>query len=137
VLSRLNRAIVVTVLVVVCATPAAAQQEPRLTGAQPGGLRLPTVMFASAATSDWVTTYYALKHYRLRETNPLIRRFESTPARMVLIGAAIDVGAVTAWNYTMGRKHPRIAAAGLWTMTAFRAYLAFHNSRNMQRSERR
>jgi hypothetical protein len=47
------------------------------------------------------------------------------------------VGAVTAWNLTMGRKHPRIAAAGLWTMTAFRAYLAFHNSRNMQRSERR
>ena len=94
-------------------------------------------MFASAAAADWTTTYYGIKHYRLKEANPLIRRFERTPAKMVLVGAAIDVGAVTAWNLTMGRKHPRIAAAGLWTMTAFRAYLAFHNSRNMQRSERR
>jgi hypothetical protein len=30
-----------------------------------------------------------------------------------------------------------VAAAGLWTMTAFRAYLAIHNSRNMLRSGRR
>ncbi len=131
-LSRLNLIVLVTVLAVVCPRPASAQQEPRT-----DGLRVPTTMFASAAAADWATTYYAIKHYRLRETNPLIRRFERTPARMVLIGAAIDVGAVTAWNYTMGRKHPRIATAGLWTMTAFRAYLAFHNSRNMQRSERR
>ena len=98
---------------------------------------MPTTVFASAAAADWTTTYYGIKHYRLREMNPLIRRFERTPAKMVFIGAAIDVGAVTAWNYAMGGKHPRVAAAGLWTMTAFRAYLAFHNSRNMQRSGRR
>ncbi len=132
-LSRLNLILVVSALVLVCASPASAQQ----LEARPVGLRLPTTLFATAAAADWATTYYGIKHYRLRETNPLIRRFDRTPAKMVLIGAAIDVGAVAAWNYTMGRKHPRIAAAGLWTMTAFRAYLAFHNSRNMQRSERR
>jgi hypothetical protein len=132
VLSRLNIIVFIAVLAVVCPRPAMAQQEPRT-----DGLRLPTTVFASAAAADWATTYYGIKHYRLRETNPLIRRFERTPAKMVFIGAAIDVGAVTAWNYAMGRKHPRVAAAGLWTMTAFRAYLAFHNSRNMQRSQRR
>ena len=131
-LSRLSLIIFVTALAVVCPRSASAQQEPGT-----DGLRLPTTLFASAAAADWATTYYGIKHYRLRETNPLIRRFDRTPAKMVLIGAAIDVGAVTAWNYTMGRKHPRVAAAGLWTMTAFRAYLAFHNSRNMQRSGRR
>lgn len=94
-------------------------------------------MFATAAAADWATTYYGIKHFRLRETNPLISRFDRSPGKMVLLGAAIDVGAVTAWNLTMGQKHPKIAAAGLWTMTAFRAYLAFHNSRNMQRSGRR
>jgi hypothetical protein len=133
VLSRLNQILIVSVLSVVwAAAPASAQQVPPT-----DGLRLPTTLFASAAAADWATTYYGIKHFHLRETNPLIRRFERTPAKMVLIGAAIDVGALTAWNYTMGRKHPRIAAAGLWTMTAFRAYLAFHNSRNMQRSARR
>ncbi len=131
-LSRLNLILLVAVLALVCPRPAAAQQEPGT-----DGLRLPTTLFASAAAADWGTTYYGIKHFRLRETNPLIRRFDRTPAKMVLIGAAIDVGAVTAWNYTMGRRHPRIAAAGLWTMTAFRAYLAFHNSRNMNRSQRR
>ena len=131
-LSRLKFILIVAVLAVVCPRPVLAQREPRT-----DGLRMPTAIFASAAAADWTTTYYGIKHYRLRETNPLIRRFERTPAKMVFIGAAIDVGAVTAWNYAMGRKHPRIAAAGLWGMTAFRAYLAFHNSRNMHRSERR
>jgi hypothetical protein len=30
-----------------------------------------------------------------------------------------------------------MAAAGLWTMTAFRAYLAIHNLRNQQKAARR
>jgi hypothetical protein len=98
---------------------------------------LPTKLFAAAASADWATTYHGIKHYRLRETNPLLRGMERTPAKMVLIGGAIDAGAVLAWNHAVGRNHPRLAAAGLWTMTAFRAYLALHNLRNVQRSERR
>jgi hypothetical protein len=135
VLSRFSLALIVAALVLLCADPATAQVEQQ--PSQTAGLRLPTTLFATAAAADWATTYYGIKHYQLRETNPLIRKFERTPAKMVLLGAAIDVGAVAAWNYTVGRKHPRVAAAGLWTMTAFRAYLAFHNSRNMQRSQRR
>jgi hypothetical protein len=101
------------------------------------GLKLPTTMFAAAAAADWATTYHGLKHYRLREANPLLRPFDDTPGKMVLIGSAIDVGAVAAWHYGVGRNHPRLAAAGLWTMTAFRAYLAFHNIRNQQKAGRR
>jgi hypothetical protein len=137
VVSRLKLILIVPVLLVVCAGPVSAQQITTQSEPSAPGLRLPTTVFASAAAADWATTYYGIKHFQLRETNPLLRRFDRTPAKMVLLGAAIDVGAVAAWNYTMGRKHPRVAAAGLWTMTAFRAYLAFHNSRNIQRSARR
>lgn len=101
------------------------------------GLKLPTTVFAAAAAADWVTTYHGLKNYRLREGNPLLRPFDDTPGKMVLLGGAIDVGAAAAWHYGVGRNHPRLAAAGLWGMAAFRAYLAFHNLRNQQKAGRR
>ena len=44
---------------------------------------------------------------------------------------------VAAWNMTMGPRHERLVAAGLWTMTAFRLYLAVHNHMNEHRAERR
>jgi hypothetical protein len=119
-------------LVVALAYPGAARAQER-----EGGLKLPTAMFAAAATADWATTYHGLKHFRLREANPLLRPLDETPGRLVMLGAAIDVGAVTAWHYAVGRNHPRLGAAGLWTMTAFRAYLALHNLRNQQKAGRR
>jgi hypothetical protein len=94
-------------------------------------------MFAAAAAADWMTTYHGIKYYRLREANPLLRPFDRTPGKMVLLGAAIDVGAAAAWHHTVGRKHPRVAAAGLWSMTAFRAFLALHNLRNQEKAGRR
>lgn len=110
---------------------AASAQEP------PSRLRLPLTAAAIAAGADWASTYYALKHYHVREVNPLIRRWDDSPAKMVAIGAAIDAGAFLAWNHTMGQKHPRVAAAGLWAMTALRTYLVVHNMRNTRRAARR
>jgi hypothetical protein len=124
--------ILVLVVALACPAPLFAQQD----GSRPS-LKLPTAVFAAAASADWATTYHGLKHYRLRETNPLIRRFDRTPAKMVLIGGAIDIGALALWNHTVGRRHPRVAAAGLWAMTAFRAYLAIHNIRNQEKAGRR
>ena len=118
-------------LALACPRVAMAQEPER------PGLRLPTTLFAVAAGADWATTYHGLKHYRLRETNPLLRPFDERPGRLVLVGAAIDVGAVAAWHYGVGRDHPRVAAVGLWGMTAFRAYLAIHNIRNQQKAGRR
>ncbi|MGH9373828.1 MAG: DUF5658 family protein [Vicinamibacterales bacterium] len=129
-MSHLKRSVLVLALALACPHELVAQE-------REGGLKLPTTMFVAAAAADWATTYHGLKHYRLREMNPVLRPFDDTPAKMVLIGGAIDVGAVAAWHYAVGRNHPRIAAAGLWTMTAFRAYLAFHNIRNQQKAGRR
>lgn len=122
----------VLLLALACPSFARAQEPPA-----GGGLKLPTAVFAGAAAADWATTYHGLKHYRLREMNPMLRSLDRQPGKMVLIGGAIDVGAVAAWHYSVGRKYPRVAAAGLWTMSAFRAYLAIHNLRNQQRAGRR
>jgi hypothetical protein len=123
-------------LLVVCAIPAAAfaQQSSDVT---PPSLRLPTFAASAAAAADWATTYHALTNYRVREMNPLLRPWSDSPAQLVGMGALMDVGAVSAWNLTMGPKHPRIAVAGLWAMTAFRSYLAIHNLRNERRAARR
>jgi hypothetical protein len=127
---HLKRLVFVLALAFVCPRVAVAQE-------RESRLKLPTAMFAAAAAADWATTYHGLKHYRLREANPVLRPFDDTPGKMVLIGGAIDVGAVAAWHYAVGRNHPRMAAAGLWTMTAFRAFLAVHNIRNQQKAGRR
>jgi hypothetical protein len=110
---------------------------PSTASAQQGRLQLPTIAASAAATADWVSTYHALKFYKVRETNPMLRPWDSAPGRMVTMGGAIDAAGISAWNLTVGRKHDRIAAAGLWTMTAFRVYLAIHNARNERRAERR
>jgi hypothetical protein len=102
-----------------------------------GKLRIPTIAASAAATADWVSTYQALKYYKVREQNPMLRPFQDSPGSMVSLGGLIDVGSVSAWNLTVGRKNQRVAVAGLWAMTAFRTYLAIHNMRNMRISERR
>jgi hypothetical protein len=102
-----------------------------------GDLKAPTIAASIAAGADWASTYHALKYYKVREVNPLLRPLEREPAKMVVLGAAMDVGLVAAWNASVGKKHEKIAVAGLWTMTAFRAYLAIHNRRNEMKSARR
>jgi hypothetical protein len=102
--------------------PAASAQERTLV--------VPTIAASAAAAADWATTYYALDNFRIHERNPLLRPFAGSPGQLVTVGAAIDAGAVTAWNLTVGRRKPRLAAAGLWALTAFRTYLAVKNLRN-------
>ena|SRR5688572_25586190 len=118
-------------VLVICLLPTvgSAQELPRR-------LKLSTIAASTAAAADWASTYHALKYYNLRETNPLLQSFES-PGRLVTMGAAIDAAAFSTWNVTVGRKHPRIAAAGLWAMAGFRAYLVLHNLRNEQKVGRR
>jgi hypothetical protein len=103
----------------------------------PKSLKLPTFAAGVAAAADWASTYHALKHYDLRETNPMLQSFQNSPGQLVTAGALIDAAAFSTWNLTMGRKHPKIAAAGLWAMAGFRAYLVLHNLRNTQKVARR
>src|SRR6185436_2481053 len=124
-------------LLAVCLVPSLAQaQEPSRTAQSPS-LRIPTIVASSAAAADWITTYHALTNYKVRETNPLLRPWYDSPGQMISVGAMIDLGGVTAWNLAMGPRHPRHAVAGLWTIAAFRSYLAIHNLRSEQRAPRR
>jgi hypothetical protein len=126
------RVLAAALLVAIGLSSTAAAQEP-----QRGRLYWPTIAASGAATADWLTTYHALKFYRVREQNPVLKPLQHTPMRMVSVGGLIDVAGISAWNLTVGPKHDKIAAAGLWTMTAFRVYLAVHNHLNEHRAERR
>jgi hypothetical protein len=122
-------------LLVVCILPATASaQEPAVPRRS---LRIPTIAASAAAAADWASTYHALTNYRVHETNPLLRPWYDSPGQLVGVGALMDIGGITAWNLTVGQKHPKVAAAGLWAMTAFRSYLAIHNLRNERRAARR
>ena len=103
----------------------------------PPGLKLPTIAASAAVAADWASTYHALTYYELRETNPFLQSFQKSPGRLVTVGAAMDAVAFSAWNLTVGRSHPRVAAAGLWAMAGFRAYLVIHNLRNERKVDRR
>lgn len=110
---------------------------PAAAGAQENSLKIPTFAASAAAAADWASTYHALKYYKVREVNPLLTPFQSSPGSLVTMGAIMDAGAFSAWNLTVGRRSPKVAAAGLWGMAVFRTYLAIHNLRNERRAERR
>jgi hypothetical protein len=126
---RFFRMTAAALLVVLLPSLALAQQH--------DGLRAPTIAASAAAAADWASTYYALKYFKVRELNPLINPMQHKPGQMISVGVAIDAGIVSAWNLGVGRRNQRLAIAGLWAMTAFRAYLAIHNLRNTRKAERR
>ena len=132
-LSRRPLQALAAALLVAIVLPSTAAAEDQ----QRGRLYWPTVAAGGAATADWITTYHALKFYKVREQNPVLKPLQQTPMRMVSVGGLIDIAGISAWNLTVGPKHDKIAAAGLWTMTAFRVYLAVHNHLNEHRTERR
>jgi hypothetical protein len=111
-------------------SPAAAQEHGQ-------SLKIPTIAASAAAAADWASTYHALKYYKVREQNPVLRPLQESPGSLVSLGGIIDAGSLSAWNLTMGRRNQKVAVAGLWAMTAFRTYLAIHNMRNMRLAERR
>jgi hypothetical protein len=110
---------------------------PAVAAAQENSLKIPTLAASAASAADWASTYHALKYYKVREVNPLLGPFQSSPGSLVTMGALMDAGAFSAWNLTVGRRSPKVAAAGLWGMAVFRTYLAIHNLRNERRAERR
>lgn len=128
----LSRAVrrLLAVLLMLCAFPAMA-------AAQDGRLKIPTMAASAASAADWASTYHALKNYKVREANPLLRPLQGSPGSLVTAGAMLDAGAFSAWNLTVGRRSPKVAVAGLWGMAAFRTYLAIHNLRNERKAERR
>lgn len=97
-------------------------------------LKVPTTIASVAAAADWASTYHAMTNYHVRETNIFLQPFQRSPGKLVLVGAAIDAATFTAWNTVIGPRHPKVAAAGMWAMAGFRAYLVVHNLRNTQKA---
>jgi len=91
-----------------------------------GNLKVPNSVFLGAAAADWVSTYQFLQR-GARETNPMLSGLQSQPALMIATGAAIDVASLWAWNRYVGKKHPRLAAVGLYTAAALRVWVASRN----------
>jgi hypothetical protein len=127
---RYGRVVLLAALMTVLLLPAGAAAQSRT-------LVVPTIAASAAAAADWASTYHALEHFRVRETNPVLRPFSDSPAQLVAVGALMDAGALTAWNLTVGRRKPRLAAAGLWALAGFRTYLTIRNLRNTQIAARR
>lgn len=99
----------------------APQQEPQYS------LKAPSIVFAIASAADWTSTYHAVAIKGGREPNEWINWVES-PGRMVALGAAMDVGGYFLWKKLM-KRHRKWAAAGLYAMSAWRAYLVYRNVR--------
>lgn len=99
---------------------------------QAQSLKLPTVVFASAAGADWASTYVGVTRHHQIEQNPLISQLQSRPVVMIAAGAAIDTAGVLAWKHLM-RSHSRLGAAGLYAAAGARLYFA---GRNISRSRR-
>src|SRR5262245_10759108 len=108
--SRTTRRLLAVLFVVsICPAVAAAQEPPPSLEPAPS-LKLPTYAASIASAADWASTYHALKYYKVREVNPLLSPLESSPGSLVTMGAMIDAGAFSAWNLTVGRKSPKVAA---------------------------
>jgi|SRR5579872_5795713 len=95
----------------------------------PPSLKVPTIVFATAAAGDWFSTYHGVTHLEFLEGDPLINRWQNHPALMVTAGTALDVGSVILWNRYVGRHHPKLAAVGLYVAAGFRTYLCLKGSR--------
>ena len=100
-------------------------------------LKYPTIAASIAAAADWASTYHALSNYHVREQNVLLQQLQGSPGKLITAGAAIDAATFSAWNLTMGRKHPRVAATGMWAMAAFRTALVLHNLHNETKALRK
>ena len=97
------------------------------------GLDVPSVVFASSAATDWVTTYRNRNYFR--EGNPAIAWLDHKPAAMIGLGAGIDAAGVYGWR-RLTRNHKRLRAVGLYAAAAARIAIAYRNDR-MRRSANR
>lgn len=98
-------------------------------------LRTATTVFAIAAAADTLTTHYGVMHGALVEANPALSPIHDVAA-MTAVAAGADVLGAMAWRRLVGRKHPRIAAVGLYAVAGVRVYLAAKGLRYIREARR-
>lgn len=89
-------------------------------------LDVPTIVFASGAATDWVTTYRNRNYFR--EGNPAIAWLDHRPVAMIGLGVAIDAAGLYGWQ-RLTRNHQRLRAIGLYAAAATRLAIAYRNDR--------
>jgi hypothetical protein len=119
----------VSLYTLLVAAPPSAQVD-----APSNGLRIPAIVWTTAAASDWVSTYQFSSRYGglLREQNPLIRGLDDHPAWLVTAGASVDAASAWVAYQFLGRKHPRLMQVALYGAAAYRTYLTIHNVQMMR-----
>jgi hypothetical protein len=88
-------------------------------------------LYTTSATLDLHSTYRVLQAGG-RENNPLGRISEGSPAKTVILGAAVDAVAVPLLYKWLGRKHPALTTVLLYSASAFRFHLAAANYRELR-----
>lgn len=116
----MNRLLVIGLVLI--ASPVTAQES----------LRIPTVVYFSAASSDWASTAYCLHHPLCHEGNPTLRWAERPlgTAGVIAVSAALDVAIVYAVHRWLAPSHPKIASALLYIGAADRVVATVQNIRN-------
>lgn len=96
--------------------------------ASPGACQEPhQVVYWSAVSADWATTYVGLKQGG-QEMNATIS-WGKTPAGIVGLAVAEDVGCYWLAHTLIGKKHPKLEKAVMFGLSGFRGYLAARNIR--------
>jgi len=99
-------------------------------------LKTATYVFTASAAADWATTYAFLDRRAATEGNPLLQWTHNDPAATVAAGVAIDVAGLYVWRRFVGRKHPRLAAVGLYATAALRGVWVAQSAAILNRSRR-
>lgn len=121
------RALLLTVALLLPVT-ATAQESTRL--------KLPTTVYLVAITADKATTLNCTLRPGCWEDNPMYRWADKSggPLLQMTVSTGVDLVSIWAWNKTVGRKHPKLAALGLYSMAAIRATVAARNYARVRRS---
>lgn len=122
-------------LIVCClfvAAPVFAEEPP-----DAPSLTIPTVVYAGAAALDVGSSLRCPPPY-CREGNPLIAWMEphTGHATMLVTATAMDAVGVWAWHKYVGKKHPKIAAVGLYAVAAVRIGIGIGNLQDRRAIDR-
>lgn len=92
-------------------------------------LTMPNIVFAGAAAADWATTYHFLSNNPgwHHEGNPLLAWADDRTGETIAAGIAMDVVGAWALNRFVGRRHPKLAAFGLYAWAGLRGTMAARN----------
>ena len=96
-------------------------------------LKIPTIVFAGAASTDITQTRILLNDPEIHEVNWLYKHFDGHPNVQVAATVGVDIGTIWLMQTVARRGHPKVATIALYTLASLRAFAVI---RNVQRTAR-